>query len=141
MLMDMLTYAAKKYPRALSGWNALITESHQAEKHDKSGTAIAIGREFKKLGVHSTHEKNIRDIRNPVEQILMGIPKSALGGHGWHQYDLLSPDENVRLGFTHNVNGRETYIDGTLTAIDFLAAKVANDSKGECFSMIDVMRG
>ncbi|KKQ80297.1 MAG: Dihydrodipicolinate reductase, partial [Candidatus Moranbacteria bacterium GW2011_GWD2_38_7] len=64
-----------------------------------------------------------------------------LGGHAYHNYRLLSPDDTVQLGFLHNVNGRDTYVDGTLKAIDFLAKQVSEDIRGKCFSMIDVLKG
>ncbi|MBU4216840.1 dihydrodipicolinate reductase [Candidatus Parcubacteria bacterium] len=140
MMMDMIEYAAKNYPNALSDWQALVIESHQAAKKDKSGTAIAIGKLLCKLGVNFT-EDNIRAIRDPFEQGLMGVPPTAFAGHGFHRYHLGSPDGNVSLGFEHNVCGRETYVDGTLKAVDFLAKKIAKGVNGKCFSMIDVMRG
>jgi len=140
MMMDMIEYAAKTYPDALTNWDARVIESHQAAKKDKSGTAIAIGKLFCKLGVNFT-EDNIRAVRDPFEQGMMGVPPQAFGGHGFHRYYLGSPDGNVNIGFEHNVSGRETYVDGTLKAVDFLAKKIAEGANGKCYSMIDVMRG
>ena len=140
MLMDMFEYAADNYPGAIHGWEIRIVESHQAGKKDVSGTAIAVGEILKLMGVKYSLE-NIRSVRDAIEQRLMGIPADALGGHGWHEYSLVSPDGNVQLRFKHNVNGRSTYVDGTLMALDFLAVKKEQGFKGVCFSMTDVIRG
>ncbi|MFA6183978.1 MAG: dihydrodipicolinate reductase C-terminal domain-containing protein [Parcubacteria group bacterium] len=139
MLMDMFEYAANHYPGAISGWEIRIIESHQAEKKDTSGTAIAIGKILESIGVNYAPE-HIRSVRDKIEQLLMGIPASAIDGHGWHKYSLISPDGNVQLGFEHNINGRNTYVDGTLMALDFLSAKVEQGFKGKCFSMRDAIR-
>ncbi len=141
MLVDMIIYAATNYPGTLKDWEIRIVESHQAKKQDISGTALTIGEIMKGLGVKFIGPENIRAIRDEIEQLLMGIPRSALGGHGWHKYSLLSPDGNVMLGFEHNINGRDTYVDGTLKALDFLVKKITEGSKGQCFSMPDVMHG
>lgn len=140
MLMDMFKFAAENYPNVLKGFIPVIEESHQATKADKSGTAKAIGKMLKQLGVNYHDEQQIRAIREPILQILKGVPKEALGGHGWHSYTLLSEEGNVRLGFEHNINGRDTYVDGTLKALDFIAGQVALGTKGKCFDMTDVMR-
>ena len=142
MFMDMVMHAAENYPGTLSGWEIRIIESHQAAKEDVSGTALAVGRIFaKNLGVNFDESKDVRPIRDRVDQLLAGIPDWALEGHGWHKYSLLSPDGNIMLGFEHNINGRSTYVDGTLMALEFLAKKVSTGSQGECFNMPDVMRG
>jgi len=140
MLMDMIAYAATNYPNALNDWEIRIVESHQSPKPDISGTALAIGDLVRDLGVNYS-SSHIRAIRDEVEQRLMGVPEFALSGHGWHKYSLISPDGNVMLGFEHNINGRDTYVNGTLMALNFLIKKVAEGIKGKCFSMKDVMRG
>ncbi|XLQ20758.1 MAG: dihydrodipicolinate reductase C-terminal domain-containing protein [Candidatus Moraniibacteriota bacterium] len=140
MLMDMIAFAATNYPNALKDWEIRIVESHQSSKADVSGTALAIGEIIKDLGVNYS-PSNIRDVRDKIEQRLMGIPEFALDGHGWHKYSLISPDGNEMIGFEHNINGRDTYVNGTLMALDFLTKKVAEGAKGKCFSMKDVMRG
>lgn len=141
MLMNMFEFAAATYPGVLKDWQIRIVESHQVGKPDVSGTAKTIGEIMQKLGVLYVGEENIRPIRDDIEQRLMGIPEFALGGHGWHKYLLLSPDGKVMLGFEHNINGRDTYADGTIMALDFLTKKVAEGVKGKCFSMREVMAG
>lgn len=48
---------------------------------------------------------------------------------------------NNLLLFSHNVNGREIYASGTLDAIRYLDKKVKEGSKGQVYSMIDVLEG
>jgi len=139
MLMDMFIYAASNYPGVLRDWEIRITESHQAGKADVSGTALAIGDLMKKLGVNFTKE-NIRSVRDEIEQRIIGIPEFAITGHGWHKYSLISPN-NEYLSFEHNINGRDTYVEGTLLAANFLAGKIAESVQGGHFSMMDVLRG
>ena len=42
---------------------------------------------------------------------------------------------------THNVNGREIYVIGTLDAIGFLRRKLDSGETGKVYSMVDVLRG
>lgn len=141
MLMDMIMFAADNYPGVLKNWEIRIVESHQSTKKDVSGTALNIGKIMQGLGVNFTGLENIRIVRDQIEQRLMGIPEFAIGGHGWHEYSLISPDGNVVLGFKHNINGRDTYVNGTLMALSFLKNKISEGIEGKCFSMKDVMRG
>ena len=43
--------------------------------------------------------------------------------------------------FTHNVNGREIYAKGTLNAVSYLNKKLKEGSKGQVYSMMDVLKG
>jgi 4-hydroxy-tetrahydrodipicolinate reductase len=141
-MKSMLEKAAAEFPGALAGFTARIDESHQSTKKDKSGTAIAIGKNLAALGVAKVGEADIIPIRDRKEQLAWGVPENALDGHGWHNYRLTSEDESVTLGFVHNVNGRQTYVDGTMRALDFLVKEFEDhNSIGQCYSMIDVMRG
>jgi 4-hydroxy-tetrahydrodipicolinate reductase len=140
-VVAMFDYVAENFAGALDGFELQIVESHQRAKQGKSGTADAIGKNLKLLGASYAGEEDILPIRNPKQQRFMGVPEDALGGHGWHSYELMSPDGSVFLKFEHNVNGRSTYIDGTEVAINFLAKKMAAGSLGKCFSMTDVMMG
>lgn len=140
MLMDMFAYAAENYPGALQNCEIRIVESHQVGKKDVSGTALAIGALLKKLGVNFTGKENIHCIRDVIEQRIIGIPEFAITGHGHHKYSIISQNRNFFLGFEHNIDGREAYVDGTLLAIDFLAKKIKEGSVGQCFSMRDVIK-
>ncbi|MDD5489865.1 MAG: dihydrodipicolinate reductase C-terminal domain-containing protein [Candidatus Moranbacteria bacterium] len=135
----MMEYAAKTFPGAFEGFALSITESHQQGKADTSGTAKAVMASLEKLGV--TTGDRLRMVRDPEEQLAMGIPPQFIGGHGWHEYRLASRDGTVALKFVHNVSGRLPYAAGTLKALFFLEKKIAEGSRGEVFSMIDVLKG
>lgn len=116
----MMEYAAKTFPNVFKGYQLVITESHQKGKADTSGTAKAMVQYFNELGIPFKKEQIIK-IRDPViQRVELGVPAKYLSGHGWHTYTLLSEDGTVLFQFTHSVNGREVYAQGTLDAIRFL---------------------
>ena len=136
-----MEYAAQTFPDLFKGYRLTIRESHQQAKADTSGTAKAMVRIFNRLGLAFTEEQ-IRMERDPqIQKTAWGIPEEHLGGHAWHTYTLVSEDGTVRFDFTHNVNGREIYVNGTLDALLFLHDRVAAGVRGRMFSMIDVLKG
>jgi len=133
----MMTYAAEHFPGVFEGYQLDVSESHQAGKKDTSGTAKAVVQCFNAMGI-PFKERQIRSCRNALAQeINMRIPEAYLAGHAWHTYSLKSADGTVFFQFTHNVNGRNVYAEGTLDAIRFLATK--KGVSGKVFSMIDVL--
>ena len=137
----MMEYAANTFPDLFKGYSLEIKESHQKGKADTSGTAKTMVRYFTSLGLVFA-ENDIKKERDPDKQkTIWGIPEKYLEGHGWHTYSLNSEDKTVRFEFTHNVNGRDVYAQGTLDALIYLAKKVAEGPQGEVFSMIDVLKG
>ena len=136
----MMEYAAREFPGVLEGYRLSVVESHQEEKKDTSGTAKAVVRSFNGLGIPFTEEQ-IGKVRTKARQLGMGVPEQALGGHGWHKYRAISPQGDVVLEFSHNITGREVYVEGTMKALDFLQKKVEAGEKGKVYSMIDVLRG
>jgi len=136
----MMDYAANTFPGAFKDYTLEITESHQKGKKDTSETAKVMVSYFNKLGVPFTKDQ-IKMIRKPGDQLEIGVPEEALTGHGWHTYTLKSKGDNVLFQFTHNINGRQPYADGTIDAIKFLHKKLADPkSKGKVYSMIDVLK-
>ncbi len=136
----MMEYAADTFPGLFRGYRLEIRESHQRGKADTSGTAKAMVTYFNRLGVNFRVE-DIRMERDPERQKNeLGVPEAHLGGHGWHTYRLTSEDGSVRFEFTHNVNGRDVYAQGTLDAAAFLAERVAAGARGHVYSMIDVLK-
>lgn len=134
----MMEYAAKTFPNVFKDYQLVITESHQKGKADTSGTAKAMVQYFNDLGIPFKKEQIIM-IRDPImQQVKLGVPMKYLDGHGWHTYTLLSERGTVFFQFTHNVNGRDVYAEGTIDAIRFLSA---NKQPGKVFSMIDVLKG
>jgi 4-hydroxy-tetrahydrodipicolinate reductase len=137
----MMAYAADTFPGLFGGYSLHIRESHQQAKADTSGTAKAMVGYFNKLGL-SFSEDEIVKIRDPeVQKDQWGIPPPYLSGHGWHTYTLVSPDRTVRFEFTHNVNGRQVYGQGTLDALLYLFDKVTSGARGKMYTMIDVLKG
>lgn len=136
----MMAYAAENFPGLFKGYSLEIKESHQQGKADTSGTAKAMVDYFNALGVPFS-VTDIEQERDPqTQKTVWGIPDEYLSGHGWHTYTLTSGDGTVRFDFTHNVNGRDVYIGGTLEAILFLQKKLQEDARGKVFNMIDVLK-
>jgi 4-hydroxy-tetrahydrodipicolinate reductase len=136
----MLAYAADAFPGLFAGYRLRVRESHQQGKADTSGTAKAVVQAFQRLGVDFQTDQ-IEMVRDPaVQRKEWGIPEEYISGHGWHTYTLDSADGTVRFEFTHNVNGRDVYVQGTLDAVAYLARKVAAGARGKVFSMIDVLK-
>jgi 4-hydroxy-tetrahydrodipicolinate reductase len=137
----MMEYAADSFPDLFKGYSLKIRESHQKGKADTSGTAKAMVRYFNHLGL-AFAEDDIEKERDPeMQRTAWGIPDAFLGGHGWHTYRLDSADKTVRFEFTHNVNGRDIYAQGTLDALVYLSKKLAEGARGKVFTMIDVLKG
>lgn len=137
----MMEYAAVNFPNLFKGYALEVKESHQQGKADTSGTAKAMIGYFNKLGVTFSTDEIVM-VRDPQDQKAQwGIPEEYLSGHGWHTYTLVSEDQTVRFEFTHNVNGREAYVRGTVDAILYLSEKVQAGAHGKIFTMIDVLKG
>jgi 4-hydroxy-tetrahydrodipicolinate reductase len=137
----MLEFAAENFPGLFTGYTLSVRESHQQGKADTSGTAKAVVKSFNDLGVDFATEQIAMERDPEVQEKQWGIPRTFLGGHGWHTYTLLSPDQTVRFEFTHNINGRKVYAHGTLDALVFLASKIEKGETGRVYSMIDVLKG
>jgi 4-hydroxy-tetrahydrodipicolinate reductase len=136
----MMAYAAENFPGLFIGYSLEIKESHQQGKADTSGTAKAMVDYFNALGMPFS-VTDIKQERDPqTQKTVWGIPDEYLSGHGWHTYTLASGDGTVRFDFTHNVNGRDVYIGGTLDAVLFLQKKIQESAGGKVFSMIDVLK-
>jgi 4-hydroxy-tetrahydrodipicolinate reductase len=136
----MMEFAAENFPGVFKDYDPTIIESHQKTKVDTSGTAKSLVASFNKLGASITVEQ-IDKKRTEADYEAMGIPPEYWAGHGWHTYSLNKKDESVFFSFTHNVNGRQAYIDGTLDAASFLFnASCYAMNHGKVFSMIDVLR-
>jgi 4-hydroxy-tetrahydrodipicolinate reductase len=135
----MMEYAAETFPNLFDGYTLEIKESHQQGKADTSGTAKAMVTYFNRLGIPYETDQIVK-VRDPEIQQQLGIGKEHLDGHGWHTYTLTSADGTARFEFTHNINGREIYGQGTLDALQFLSAKVQAGVTGKVFSMIDVLK-
>ncbi len=136
----MMAYAAEQFPDLFQGYRLTVRESHQSGKADTSGTARAMVGYFNRMGI-PFREDQIEKERDPQRQRnTWGVPQEFLAGHGWHTYTLVSADGTARFEFTHNINGREIYADGTLDAILFLVRRIARGERGKVYSMMDVLK-
>jgi 4-hydroxy-tetrahydrodipicolinate reductase len=140
-LQAMLSHGAENFPGLFNGYSLEVRESHQKGKADTSGTAKAMVGYFNAMGTPFS-EKEIEMERDPEKQKNeWQVPESFLSGHAWHTYTLRSEDGTVLFSFTHNVNGREVYMKGTLDAVAFLAKKISDGAEARVYSMIDVLKG
>ena len=136
----MMEYAAQTFPGLFDGYSLEIKESHQKGKADTSGTAKAMVGYFNRLGV-PFGENQIIQIREPdVQEKELNVPKDYLKGHGWHTYSLDSKDKTAHFEFSHNINGRDIYAEGTFDAAIFLASRLDGSETGRVFSMMDVLK-
>jgi 4-hydroxy-tetrahydrodipicolinate reductase len=136
----MMEYAAQTFPNLFKGYTLAIKESHQKGKADTSGTAKAMVRYFNQMGLNFAEDQIIKE-RDPENQSTRWrIPERYLAGHAWHTYTLTSGDETVRFEFTHNINGRDIYAQGTLDALQYLNARLNEGARGQVYSMIDVLK-
>ena len=136
-----MEYAASTFADLFKGYSLEIRESHQHGKADTSGTAKAMVGYFNHLGLSFDAEDIVMERDPETQKSEWGIPEAYLTGHGWHTYSLVSEDKTVRFEFTHNVNGRDVYANGTLEALIFLDGKISQTAAGKVYSMIDVLKG
>lgn len=135
----MMEFAAENFPDIFKDFSLSVTESHQKTKADTSGTAKAVVKCFNKLGIPFS-VNDIDKKRTEEDYHVLGIRQKFWEGHGWHTYSLKKSDGSVFMSFTHNVNGREAYVDGTLTAARFLhKTKNRKNVVGQIYSMVDVI--
>ena len=125
-LTAALEYISRELSGAFSGYHGHVDEDHQKAKVDPSGTGLAWMRTMMEWGIDFDDMQSIRDKEY---------------GHAYHDVRLGSPDKSVRIGFYTRVDGRQTYADGTPDAVRYLHRKVAKGSRGEVFSMVDVLKG
>jgi len=139
-LQAMFEFAATTFPGLFSNFSMHVKESHQQGKADTSGTAKAIIECCQKLGMNFDPADIYKERDPHVQQRVWNIPSSHIKGHGWHTYTFESSNKLALFEFTHNINGRDIYAQGTLDAIDFLSRQIANGARGRVYSMIDVIK-
>lgn len=116
-----------------------ITESHQASKRDTSGTAIAFRDQFLGYGARSVEIDSIRNTQYQEEVLGILDPES---GHAYHWVTVRRPIvDEIIYEFTTAVQGRTSYVEGTLMAVRFLDRQIQQGVEGQVFSMRDVLEG
>lgn len=135
---------AQSHPGIFEGATIEITESHQASKVDSqthepivSATARAFQAQMERHGARLRGE--IVSIRDPQKQIDLGVPEEFLDGHGYHWVTAFGPNGEIIYQFETRINGRGSYVEGTVVGIPFLSREAANGSRGEIFGMRDVV--
>mmetsp|Transcript_8215 Transcript_8215/g.4351 ORF Transcript_8215/g.4351 Transcript_8215/m.4351 type:complete len:276 (+) Transcript_8215:5084-5911(+) len=136
----MMEFAANKFPYLFNGYSLKVKESHQKGKADTSGTAKEVIEYFKELGANFFKGDLYMERDSEKQRDVWKIPEEHLKGHGWHTYTLVSVDGDVKVEFTHNINGRNIYVQGTLDAVIYLTKKFELGEVGKVFSMIDVLK-
>ena len=144
----MMEKMAKSFPLLFKDYSLKITESHQKNKVNVSGTAEAMVPIFNKLGLEFETDQIIKK-RSDEDYDQQNIPIEHWGGHSYNTYSLVKKDGSVVFEFKHNINGRQAYVDGTLEAIRFLHKKEMHKENGKLpfsvfgkvYTMYDVLKG
>ena len=141
LLQAAARFLADEFPSAMAGGGLTIRESHQSTKRDTSGTAKAMVASLNELGVDFDVSaiRKVRDADTQRQEI--GVPEEHLAGHAFHRYELRAAAGTVGLVLEHNVVGRRVYAEGTVQALRYLLVRRAAGSRGEVFTMEDVLRG
>lgn len=129
----------RRFPGSFSSYTLTVTESHQSSKADTSGTAKAIVSHLNELTGAAFGVDEIVMLREREKQLAFGVPESALKGHAFHTYQLLSADGSTSFQLQHNVCGRRVYAEGTADAIRFLDRVRAGRPEKRQYNMIDVL--
>jgi len=140
LLQAAVAHLAARFPGAMAGGGLAVVESHQAAKRDISGTARAMLGDLALLGLPATVDA-IEAIRDEARARERGVPEAHLGGHAYHDLLLEDPSGDATLTFGTRVHGRAVYAAGALAATRFLVRRLRGGSRGEVFSMIDVLEG
>ncbi|KKR50467.1 MAG: Dihydrodipicolinate reductase [Candidatus Curtissbacteria bacterium GW2011_GWA1_40_16] len=123
-------------PDFFRGSSVHIRESHQKTKRDISGTALAFKAQFER---HGAEVAPIESIRDTEAQLSLGIPNPD-AGHGYHWIWVTNPNGEHIYRFETKINGRESYVDGTLAAAEFLHRRMQEGARGQVFTMRDVVQ-
>lgn len=129
---------AETNPGVFRGATVEITESHQKTKRDVSGTAIAFRSQFERYG--ALPNGRITSIRDTEIQESLGIPNPD-SGHAYHWVEVKTPNGEIIYQINTAVQGRTSYVEGTLMAAQFLSRQIALGTEGQVFSMRDVLKG
>lgn len=113
-LQELIESHSNAYPNSLDGYTLKITESHQkAKAKETSGTAKAMAAYFNKLGLGFSVDQ-ITKIREPEEQLRLGVPEEFLDAHGWHTY-VLTPSE---IRYKQSIENLAQAVSGFLSDSD-----------------------
>jgi hypothetical protein len=130
--MQMLSFMAmvKQAAGYFKDQDIKITESHQATKTTKPGTAIHLA------GSLGVAEESIRSIRDPKVQKALGIPDEFLDRHAYHEVLIKSGEVEIRL--ETRVLGKSAYASGLNKLIDIIAR---NPLSAGVHDVVDLVMG
>ncbi len=117
--MQMLSFMAmiKQSAGRFKGRDIEITESHQAAKRTKPGTAVYIARS---LGIAEDAIRSIRDPRTQRE--ILNIPPEFLDRHAYHEVSIRGGDVHIRL--ESRVLGKSAYASGLAEIIRLASMRI-----------------
>ncbi len=87
------------------GYTIRLTESHQASKETRPGTAVRLA---ESLGLAPEQIHSVRDA--DIQQRAIGIPAKAVGRHAYHRIEI--EDTSCSLALESRVDAPEPYANG-----------------------------
>lgn len=129
--MSMLSFMAmiKQAGVYFRGRDIRITESHQASKNTKPGTAIHLARS---LGVP---EAEIHSERDPmVQNEALGIPPAYLDRHAYHEIVISDPEVEIRL--QTRVLGKSAYASGLARLIELVSRRRPDPGRHDVVDLV-----
>ncbi len=129
--LQMLYFMAmvKRSSGYFIGQDIRISESHQASKSTKPGTAMYMA---KSLGLP---EKTIKSERDPkIQKEVIGIPSPFLDRHAYHQ--IVIRDAEVEIRLETRVLGKSAYASGLSKVIDIIARKRLDPGKYDIVDLV-----
>lgn len=120
VVRSLMTLPALVKAHKRPGAKIEVVESHQDTKVDPSGAPVVSGTARVMADAFGLDESSIVSIRVKVLQLIMGVPKEFLDGHGYHWVLI---NENIVL--CTKVNGRKPYAEGALDMADYITQHCA----------------
>ncbi len=134
-------------PGIFEGATVKIIEIHQPSKVNTdgtpsvSGTATAFRAQYEDFGALPGGDiESIRNPNDPRVQEAFGFLPDPEKGYAYHRFVVMGRNGSIIHEFETRAIGRQSYVSGTLMAMDFLTQRMREGSKGEVFSMSDVIR-
>lgn len=129
--LQMLYFMAmvKRSSKYFIGQDIKISESHQASKSTKPGTAIYLARS---LGLPENTIKSERDPK--IQKEVIGIPIPFLDRHAYHQ--IVISDAEVEIRLETRVSGKSAYASGLSMIIDIIALRRLNPGKYDIVDLV-----
>lgn len=124
--LEMIRGASAELPGILRGFTVEIEEDHQTSKGDElSGTARKMAEAFVSAGAEMS--SSIRMIRDKEE------------AHAYHRVVIRDSNGEAVIELITTVDGRHTYAEGALVAVEYLTAQVRRGFTGRVFDMVEVL--